>query len=276
MPSSPMTPSAGAHNFTPSRVGLGLFKVPADFTQELVEKALDVGYRHFDCASAYGNETELGLALLHSGLPRESFTVTSKAWIDEQGRDRIPDALRRSLDRLRLERVDLYMIHWPAPAQDLYVESFASMVGLRDQGLIDHVAVSNFHIDYLERLRNELGVLPVMNQVERHPYLQQEELLAYHSTHGIASQAWAPLARAEILSDSTLDSLAEQESITVPQLVLAWHLSKDVSVIPKASSRERLRENFEAATISLRPDTIQAFAALERNYRVGPDPREKN
>jgi len=116
----------------------------------------------------------------------------------------------------------------------------------------------------------------VMNQVERHPYLQQEELVAYHRSHGIATQAWAPLARAEILSDPTLLALAEQESITVPQLVLAWHLSSSVSVIPKASSTQRLRENFEAATIPLQPDTIQAFAALERNHRVGPDPRDKN
>ena len=271
-----MTPPIGSEGFTPNRVGLGLFKVPADFTQELVEMALEVGYRHFDCASAYGNETELGRALSHSGLPRESFTVTSKAWIDEQGHVEIADALRRSLDRLNLERVDLYMIHWPAPAQDLYVESFAAMVGLHDEGLIDHVAVSNFHIDYLERLLNEVGVLPEMNQVERHPYLQQEELLAYHRSYGIATQAWAPLARAEILSDPTLLALAEQESITVPQLVLAWHLSSSVSVIPKASSTQRLRENLEAATISLQPDTIQAFAALERNHRVGPDPRDKN
>ncbi len=257
-------------------LGLGLFKVPAEATQSLVEQALEVGYRHFDCASAYGNEAELGRALSQSGLPRDSFSVTSKAWIDELGSDEIGPALGRSLDRLNLDYVDYYMIHWPAPALDLYVESFERMLALRSEGLLRHAAVSNFHLDYLQRLKNSTGELPAINQVERHPYLQQKELIDYHLREGIGTQAWAPLARAEILDDSVLTTLAEEEGVTVPQLVLAWHLSSSVSVIPKSSNRDRLEENLRASQVTLSASTISAFGALDRGYRVGPDPREKN
>lgn len=259
-----------------SPLGLGLFKVPAEHTQGLVETALDVGYRHFDGASSYGNESELGAALAGSGLDRSSYSVTSKAWIDELGTGNVRAALQRSLERLRLDWLDLYMIHWPAPERDLYVESFEELLVLRDEGLVKNVAVSNFHIDYLERLKREVGELPVLNQVERHPYLQQAELLAYHLEQGIASQAWGPLARAEIMTDPGLAALAEEAGVSVSQVVLAWHLQQSVSVIPKASSRERLEENFRALEISLSDAVMTQMASFERNYRTGPDPRDKN
>jgi 2,5-diketo-D-gluconate reductase A len=258
------------------QLGLGLFKVPAEATQSLVEQALEVGYRHFDCASAYGNETELGRALSQSGLPRDTFSVTSKAWIDELGRDEVGPALGRSLERLNLDYVDYYMIHWPAPALDVYVESFERMLAIRSDGLLRHAAVSNFHSDYLQRLKNSAGELPAINQVERHPYLQQRELIDYHRREGIATQAWAPLARAEILNDSVLATLADEEGVTASQLVLAWQLSSSVSVIPKSSRRDRLEENLRATEVTLSESTIAALTPLDRGHRVGPDPREKN
>lgn len=271
-----MTSEARVEPVSLPQLGLGLFKVPAETTQALVEQALEVGYRHFDCASAYGNEAELGRALSQSGLSRDSFSVTSKAWIDELGSDEVGPALDRSLERLNLDYVDYYMIHWPAPALDLYVESFERMLALRSEGLLRHAAVSNFHPDYLERLKLSTGELPAINQVERHPYLQQRELIDYHRSEGIATQAWAPLARSEILDDSVLATLADEEGVTVSQLVLAWHLSSSVSVIPKSSSRDRLNENLRAAQVTLSESTIAAFAPLDRGHRVGPDPREKN
>ena len=264
------------NSFTPARIGLGLFKVPAESTQALVEDALDVGYRHFDCASNYGNEAQLGAALSNSGLDRSNFTVTSKAWIDELGPTGIQDALKRSLDRLGLDSVDIYMIHWPAPERDLYVASFQEMLLLRQDGLIKNVGVSNFHIDYLERLRQEIGSLPVINQVERHPYLQQQELFTYHSKHGIASQAWGPLARAEVFADSRLASLAERVGASIAQLVLAWQLSSAVSVIPKASSRKRLEENLTSADLVLPEDVLKELNGFDRDYRTGPNPADKN
>jgi len=264
------------NSFTPARIGLGLFKVPAESTQALVEDALDVGYRHFDCASNYGNETQLGAALSSSGLDRSSFTVTSKAWLDELGSTGIQDALKRSLDRLGLDSVDIYMIHWPAPERDLYVASFREMLLLRQEGLIKNVGVSNFHIDYLERLRREIGSLPVLNQVERHPYLQQRELFKYHSEHGIASQAWGPLARGEILADSRLANLAGRVGASTAQLVLAWQLSSSVSVIPKASSRKRLLENLSSTNLLLPEEVLREMREFDRDYRTGPNPADKN
>jgi 2,5-diketo-D-gluconate reductase A len=258
------------------QLGLGLFKVPAESTQSLVEQALDLGYRHFDCASSYGNEIELGRALSQSGLPRDAFTVTSKAWIDELGKDEIGPALGRSLDRLSLDFVDFYMIHWPAPALNLYLESFERMLALQSDGLLRHAAVSNFRADYLELLKSSTGELPAVNQVERHPYLQQRELIDYHRQKGIATQAWAPLARAEIFGDALLTSLAVQEDVTVSQLVLAWHLSSSVGVIPKSSARTRLEENLAATRVALSSSTIAALAPLDRGHRVGPDPQAKN
>jgi 2,5-diketo-D-gluconate reductase A len=264
------------HSFTPARIGLGLFKVPVESTQALVEEALDVGYRHFDCASNYGNEAQLGAALTGSGLDRSSFTVTSKAWIDELGSTGIRDALHRSLDRLGLDFVDIYIIHWPAPERDLYVDSFREMLVLKQEGLIKNVGVSNFHVDYLERLRQETGSLPVINQVERHPYLQQHELFVYHSEHGIASQAWGPLARGEVLADARLSSLADRAGASIAQLVLAWQLSSSVSVIPKASSRQRLEENLSSADVELPEDIVREMAEFDRDYRTGPNPADKN
>jgi len=265
-----------ADSFTAPRIGLGLFKVPPEQTTWLVEEALDVGYRHFDCASVYGNEAELGLALSASGLTRSEFTVTSKANIDELGAAPIRAALQRSLERLGLDVLDLYMVHWPAPALDLYVESFQEMLVLQQEGLIRNVAVSNFNIDYLERLRMEVGTLPVMNQVERHPYLQQRELFDYHREHGIASQAWAPLARAEILDDAELATLSAEEGCSVPQLVLAWQMKGNVSVIPKASNRARLEENFAAQNETVSDYVAQRLEQLDRNHRTGPNPSDKN
>jgi 2,5-diketo-D-gluconate reductase A len=258
------------------QVGLGLYKVPSEDTMGLVVQAMEVGYRLFDTATFYANEGELGHALRESGLPRSEYFVTSKAWLDELGKVQIRDALRRSLDRLAIDYIDCYMIHWPAPKRDRYVESFSAILEMKREGLIRHTGVSNFHIEHLERLRSETGALPELHQLEYHPYLQQREILSYHIKNGIETQAWSPLARGLVFHDKDLAVLAEQEGVSQSQLVIGWALQNGVSVIPKASSTKRLVENLVGETVRLGEETMNEISGYDCGHRTGVDPNDRN
>lgn len=257
-------------------IGLGLYKVSPEQTEDLVNSALEIGYRLFDSATFYQNESQLGAALAASGLAREEYFVTSKAWVDELGHNEFKEALGRSLERTGLDYFDAFMIHWPAPKRDKYVESFAAVIELREQGLVRKLAVSNFHIEHLQRLQRETGLFPEIHQLELHPYLQQAEVRSFHTEHGITTQAWSPLARGMVFEDVALAALAASHGLTVSQLALAWSVGLGNSVIPKASSADRLAENFEAAGIRLSKEVMAKLSDYDRGHRTGVDPNDRN
>jgi len=255
-------------------VGLGVWQL--DDTEAVVSTAIETGYRLIDTAAIYGNEAEVGRAVRASGLARSELTVTTKLFNTEHGADRAGAAVQRSLDALGLDHIDLYLIHWPLPGIDRYVETWEALLPLRDSGVIRALGVSNFLPSHIERLIRETGEAPVLNQVERHPYLSQAELLAYHASVGIATQVWSPLANGRVLRDPVLQGIADARGRTVAEVVLRWQLQAGVAVIPKASTRERLAQNLAVAELELNDAELAAIAALEDGTRTGDDPATYN
>ncbi len=254
------------------QLGFGVFQVPPEETQRAVESALEAGYRHIDTAAAYRNEAGVGAAIAASGLPREEVFLTTKLWNSQQGHDSALAACERSLEKLGVERVDLYLIHWPLPAKDLYLETWRAFEELQAAGKARSIGVSNFRIEDLERLRREAETLPTVNQIELHPQLQQPELRAWHREHAVATEAWSPLAQAAALEDDTILTIAAHHDRTPAQVVLRWHLQLGNVVIPKSVTPERIRENFEVFDFELSEDDLAAIARLDRGERIGPDP----
>jgi 2,5-diketo-D-gluconate reductase A len=255
------------------QLGLGLWQTPAAGAADIVAAALKVGYRHLDTAAAYGNETGVGLGLVNSGLPREEVFVTTKVWNDAQGFDSTLRAAHESLRSLRLDYVDLYLVHWPAPRRGLYVESWRALIRLREEGLVKSVGVSNFAREHLERIIGETGVKPTLNQIELHPRFQQRELRAFHASQGIATESWSPLGRARLFDDPALRKLAAKYGRTPAQIIIRWHLDEGLIAIPKTARRERLSENFDVFGFTLDAGDRAAIAALDRpDGRIGPDP----
>jgi len=255
------------------QLGLGLWQTPAAGAADIVAVALKTGYRHLDTAAIYGNEAGVGLGLVNSGLPRQEVFVTTKVWNDAQGYDSTLRAARESLRTLRLDYVDLYLVHWPAPRRGLYVETWRALIQLREEGLAKSIGVSNFAIEHLERIIGETGVRPALNQIELHPRFQQRELRAFHAAQGIATESWAPLGRARVLDDPVLRKLAAKHGRTPAQIVIRWHLDEGLIAIPKTARRERLPENFDVFGFALDADDRAAVAALDRaDGRIGPDP----
>lgn len=255
------------------QLGYGVYKVPAEETADLVLRALEIGYRHIDTATLYGNEVGVGEAVRRSGLPRDEVFVTTKVWQDRHGYDNTLRAFDESLDRLGLDEVDLYLIHWPAPEQNLYVETWTALERLRDEGRARSIGVANFAIPHLERLAAESDVVPAVNQIELHPAFPQDELRAYDSEHGIVTEAWAPLARGGALDNPVITGLAAKHSATPAQVILAWHLALGNVAIPKTVNPERMRENLGAIDVALDEDDLAAIATLSRpDGRTGKDP----
>ncbi|MGO1539324.1 MAG: aldo/keto reductase [Leucobacter sp.] len=254
------------------QLGLGLYKVPNEDTPALVEKAIEVGYRHFDTATLYANEAGLGEGLRASGLPRDEAFITTKVWQDRQGYDETLRAFDESLEELGVDEVDLYLIHWPSPALDLYVETWDALQRLRDEGRARSIGVANFKQHHLERLLDESGEMPACNQVELHPSFAQPELRKFHAQHRIATVAWSPLARGEDLDNPVITEIAQARECTPAQVVLAWHLAIGNVAIPKTLREERLRENFAAASIRLSPEECARIKTLDAGARRGKDP----
>ncbi len=255
------------------QLGLGLWQTPAATAADIVAAALQTGYRHLDTAAIYGNEAGVGLGLVNSGVKREEVFVTTKLWNDAQGFDSTLRAAHESLRTLRLDYVDLYLVHWPAPRRGLYVESWRALIRLREEGLAKSIGVSNFAVAHLERIIGETGVTPALNQIELHPRFQQRELRVFHAAQGIATESWAPLGRARVLDDPVIRKLAAKHGRTSAQIVIRWHLDEGLIAIPKTARRERLAENFDVFGFTLDAEDRAAIAALDRaEGRIGPDP----
>ncbi|MFC4943983.1 aldo/keto reductase [Pseudonocardia sp. GCM10023141] len=254
------------------QLGFGVFLVPPGETQRSVSDALEAGYRHIDTARLYRNEGEVGAAIAASGIPRDELFITTKLWNDDQGSESAIRAFDTSLERLGLDHVDLYLIHWPAPAQNRYVETWTALQQLIEDGRARAVGVSNFQIPHLQRLIDETGAVPSVNQVELHPNLTQEPLRAFHAEHGIVTEAWSPLARGALLQDTAIGKIAAKHGRTAAQVILRWHLQVGNVVIPKSVTPARIVENFDVFGFELDADDVAAIEALNSDTRIGPDP----
>ena len=255
------------------QLGFGVFQVPPEDTERAVSLALEAGYRHIDTAAAYGNEEGVGRAIEASGLPRDEVFVTTKVWNDSQGRERTVRALDKSLRRLRLDYVDLYLIHWPAPRRDLYVDAWQALESVREDGRTRSIGVSNFTREHLERLARATSSTPALNQIELHPRLQQPELRAYHREHGLVTEAWSPLGQGgEILHDPTIGAIANNHGRTPAQVILRWQLQLGNVTMPKSVTPERIRENIDVFDFELTVEDMKQIEGLDRGQRLGPDP----
>jgi len=254
--------------------GLGVFQVAPEETTENVLHAIEAGYRHIDTAKAYGNEAQVGQAVRASGLDRSEFFITTKCFNDDHGYDSATRALKTSLGQLEMEHVDLYLIHWPVPSQDRYVETWQALVEAQEAGLARSIGVSNFQANHLRRIVEETDVTPAVNQIELHPYLQQAGLRREHDDRGIVTEAWSPLAQGLVLDDPAITSIAEAHGKTAAQVVLRWHVELGNVVFPKSVTVERIAENIDIFEFELSAEEMAQIEALDRGERTGPDPDE--
>lgn len=253
-------------------LGFGVYKVPAPECADLVLTAIDAGYRTVDTAALYGNEEGVGDAVARAvaaGMPREELFITSKVWNDRHGYDSTLAAFDESMEKLGLDYLDLFLIHWPCPEQDLFIPTYKALEELYHQGRVRAIGVSNFYPEELHRLLDAVDVVPAVNQIELHPWRQQHELRALHAELGIATQAWSPLARGDIFSDPVLASIAAAHDRSLAQIVLRWHVQSGHLVIPKASSASRIAENLAVFDFALGVAEMAAVEALDRDFRSG-------
>ncbi len=256
------------------QLGFGVFQIEPDDTAGAVQHALQTGYRSIDTAAAYGNEAEVGEAIRSSSLAREDIFVTTKLGNSDHGHDSALRALDASLERLGFDYVDLYLIHWPIPAQDRYAETWQALCELREDGRARSIGVSNFMVEHLERIIEETGVAPVVNQIELHPRFVQSELRRFHESHGILTEAWSPLGQGTLLDDEKLGEIASAHDRTPAQVMLRWHLQLGNVVIPKSATPERIEENFRILDFELSDEEMRAIEALDAGEegRIGPHP----
>jgi len=260
------------------QLGFGVFKVEPTETTRIVSDALEVGYRHIDTAAIYGNEEGVGQALATSGIDRSELFITTKLWNDNQGTQSALDAFDESLEKLGLDYVDLYLIHWPTPAKDRYVESWKTLAQIRESGRARSIGVSNFLVPHLDRIISETDVVPAVNQIELHPAGQQAEVAAFSRQHGIQIEAWGPLGQGKypLLEESVVTAAAEAHGKTPAQVVIRWHLQTGNIVFPKSNRRERMAENFDVFDFELSNTELATITALERGGRVGSHPNDVN
>ncbi|UGT59832.1 aldo/keto reductase [Nocardia asteroides] len=254
------------------QLGFGVFQVPADEAASVVTKALEVGYRSIDTAAIYGNEEGTGRAIRESGLPRDEVYVTTKLWNSEQGYDSTLRAFDESLKRLGLDYLDLYLVHWPVPKADRYVDTFKAFQALKADGRVRSIGVSNFTPAHLERIIAETGEIPAVNQVELHPRFIQAPLRSFHQSHAIATEAWSPLGQGQVLDDPVIASIAKQVERTPAQVVIRWHLQLGNIVIPKSVTPERIESNFDVFGFELTDEQVEAISGLNADARIGGDP----
>jgi 2,5-diketo-D-gluconate reductase A len=254
--------------------GFGVFQVKPEDTERTVRAALDAGYRHIDTAQMYGNEEQVGQAIAASGIARDELFVTTKLNNDKHGADKAIPALDESLRKLGLDHVDLFLIHWPRPAENKYVETWGAFEKLASDGKTRAIGVSNFQVAHLERLAAETGTVPAVNQIELHPYLPQAELRAYHQEHGIATEAWSPIGGqgGDLLHEKSLAGLGEKYGKSPAQIVLRWHIQLGDIVFPKSTTPSRIAENIDVFDFELADDDMTIIGELDNGTRVGPNP----
>lgn len=279
MPQIPTVKLNDGHDIP--QLGYGVFKVPAADTERAVTEALEVGYRHIDTAAIYGNEEGVGAAIAASGLPREELFITTKLWNDRHEGDEPREAIGESLDKLGLEQVDLYLVHWPTPARDNYVHAWAQLVELRDAGLTRSIGVSNHLVPHLERIVAATGVVPAVNQIELHPAYQQRDITGWASANDVRIESWGPLGQGkyDLFGAEPVAAAAAAHGKSPAQAVLRWHLQKGFIVFPKSVRRERLEENLDVFDFELTDAEVAAIDAMDQpdgSGRVSSHPDEVN
>lgn len=256
------------------QLGLGVWQVPDDSAGVPIQAALSAGYRAIDTASIYGNEAGVGRAIRVSGLSRKDLYITTKVWNNAQGYDSTRRAIRESLNRLQLDYVDLYLIHWPVPKIDRYVDTWKALAQIKADGLARSIGVSNFTPVHLQRLLDETGIIPVVNQVELHPRFQQHELRAFHQRHRIVTESWSPLGQGRLLENPTIVQIAQKHNRSAAQVIIRWHIQQGLVVIPKSVTPSRIAENISVFDFTLDADDLSAIAALDagESGRIGSHP----
>ncbi len=256
------------------QLGLGVWQTPQDVTASVVHTALLAGYRHIDTAAIYGNEAGVGEGIRSSGVSRQDIFVTTKLWNSSQGFDSTLKAFDQSLDLLGTDYVDLYLIHWPAPRKNRYLDTWRALIRLGEEGRARSIGVSNFEPEHLERIIGETGVVPVLNQIELHPRFQQRPLRELGARLKFATESWSPLGQGSLLADATIASIAAKHGRTTAQVIIRWHIDKGFIVIPKSVTPSRIVENFDVFDFGLDADDLAAIAKLDSpGGRIGPDPR---
>ena len=254
------------------QLGFGLYKVAATDAGPAVAEALRSGWTLIDTAQYYGNEADAGAAIAEADVRREDLQVATKLWHTDLGYDNALRAFDLSLERLRLDYLDLYLIHWPVPGRDLYVETWRALERLQEEGRVRSIGVSNFTVECLERLLKESSTIPAVNQIELHPNLPQEKLRSFHAEHGIATQAWSPLAHGRLLADPTVVEIADRHGTSPAQVLLRWNLDLGNSVVTKSITPQRIRANLSVFDLHLDDKDRQRLAELDNGERTGPDP----
>jgi 2,5-diketo-D-gluconate reductase A len=254
------------------QIGFGLWQVPTDQTARVVRDGLAAGYRLIDGAAIYGNEGGLGDGLRTAPVPRSDVFITTKVWNDRQGRGETRRAVEESLSRIGVDRVDLMLIHWPCPEKGLYLDTWKSLIDLRAEGRVTSIGVSNFNVPHLERIIGETGVVPVLNQIELHPRLQQMALRDFHARYGIVTQSWTPLGQGRSFEAAPVAAAAARTGKSPAQVILRWHVQLGCSVIPRSTRAAGLAENLDIFDFALTDAEMTAIATLDAGERTGPDP----
>jgi len=256
------------------QLGFGVFKVDPDETERIVSDALEVGYRHIDTATVYGNEVGVGRAIEKSGIPRDELFITTKLWNSDQGTQSAFDAIDLSLDKLGLESVNLYLIHWPRPDLDKYLETWLALEQIKEAGKADSIGVSNFHVEHLQKVLDGSSTVPAVDQIELHPGLAQREIRDFAASKGIRIESWGPLGQGkyDLFGMEPVAAAAAAHDATPAQVVIRWHLQNGLIVFPKSNSRERMAENFDVFGFELTADEITAIDGLDAGMRMGSNP----